>query len=389
MNYESAFKKSYAQARDDKRRFLRIALEAECRKMMETACDFRISYGDYEKVILTYWEKYNIIPDKFWFEFYGSKNHVSNPSFIPGDIYYNDLIPYLNNMEFARATADKCFLDQRFLSVKMPVTVCKCMSGLFYDSNMDPISEENAVKLCLAFQGEMIIKPSIYSCSSRNTLSIDPEMMDDKKMQAVFQRLGTNFIVQGRVKQHNNLALLNPDTVNTIRIHSLLLNDEVYIPGAWIRVGARGESVVEVGSGGYYCDILDDNRLADTAYRVDVIAYFDEKGFETREHILIPTSDRMGGKYKETYRIPSLDKIRDKVRELHYMIPHLRYVGWDFTVDENGDPILFEFNVSPDALIAQLVTGKPMFGDRTDWVLDDFYIHRTLEKNHRQEYIYL
>ena len=46
-------------------------------------------------------------------------------------------------------------------------------------------------------------------------------------------------------------------------------------------------------------------------------------------------------------------------------------------------------NASPDAPITQLVTGKPMFGDRTDWVSDDFYIHRTLEKNHRQDYIFL
>ena len=54
-----------------------------------------------------------------------------------------------------------------------------------------------------------------------------------------------------------------------------------------------------------------------------------------------------------------------------------------------GEQRLGTLNASPDAPITQLVTGKPMFGDRTDWVSDDFYIHRTLEKNHRQDYIFL
>ena len=84
-----------------------------------------------------------------------------------------------------------------------------------------------------------------------------------------------------------------------------------------------------------------------------------------------------------------MDEIREKTKELHYLIPHFRFVGWDFTVDENGDPILFEINTHPDATLIQIVTGKPLFGEKTDWILDDFYIQRTLEKNHRQNYFFL
>lgn len=235
----------------------------------------------------------------------------------------------------------------------------------------------------------MIVKPSLYSSCSRNTFSIDPLTMDEKKMLNVFNKSGANFIVQERVKQHKELALLNPDTANTIRVLSFLTDEEVYIPGAYIRIGAKGKSVIESGSGEYYCDILDDNSFAETSFRFDVIAHFDETGDDTREHVLTPASDRMGGKYMETYRVPSMDKIREKVKEFHYMIPHLRLVGWDFTVDEKGEPILFEFNCAPGAQSYQLVTGKSMFGEKTDWVLDDFFIHRTLEKNHRQTFIFL
>ena len=389
MSDESAAMKLYAMAREEKRRFLHDAIEEECRKMMETCCDFHISDDDYEKIILPYWGKYNIKPEKFWFELLGTKDHAVNPAFIPVDLYFNDLIPYLNNLEFGWATSDKCFLDRIFLSVKMPATVCKCISGLYYDSNMNLISEERAIKLCLAFEGEMIVKPSIYSALSRNISSIDSKTMDEKKMLGVFNKTGANFIVQGRVNQHKDLAVFNPETVNTIRVYSLLMNDEVYIPSVCLRVGAKGERFIESGNGGYNCDILDDNRLADTVYRADVIPYIDETGNETTEHILTPTNDRMGNKYNETYRIPSMDEIREKTKELHYLIPHFRFVGWDFTVDENGDPILFEINTHPDATLIQIVTGKPLFGEKTDWILDDFYIQRTLEKNHRQNYFFL
>ena len=389
MNCESMFHESYSRARDYKRRFLRDALEKECRDLMRTVCDFQISDEDYENVVLPYWRKYNAKPEKFWFECYGSMTHEIDPRYIPLDLYFNELIPYLNNMEFAWATTDKCYLDQRFLSVKTPATVCRCMSGLYYDDSMKPIGEERAIKLCLVFEGKIIVKPSLYSHSSRKTFSLDPGMMDEGTMLTIFRKSGANFIVQERVKQHKEMARLNPDTVNTIRVESLLTKEGVYIPSTDLRVGAKGESVVETGSGGYYCEIMEDNRLRDTAYRVDIISRFDEKGFETVDRVLMPSRDRMGGKYDETWRIPSMDQVREKVRKLHHMIPHIRFVGWDFTVDENGDPVLFEFNAAPGALVPQLITGKPMFGEMTDWVLDDFYLHRTLEKNHRQEYIFL
>lgn len=40
--------------------------------------------------------------------------------------------------------------------------------------------------------------------------------------------------------------------------------------------------------------------------------------------------------------------------------------------------------VFPGMGCPQIARCKPIFNERTDWILEDFFIHRTWEKNHRQ-----
>ena len=52
-------------------------------------------------------------------------------------------------------------------------------------------------------------------------------------------------------------------------------------------------------------------------------------------------------------------------------------------MDEDGDPLLIEINTCPGDS-AQRVCGRPLFGELTDRVLEDYFFHRTLEKNQRK-----
>jgi hypothetical protein len=53
-------------------------------------------------------------------------------------------------------------------------------------------------------------------------------------------------------------------------------------------------------------------------------------------------------------------------------------LGWDFTLDRDGDPLLIEFNTTPGDH-AQRVCGRPLFGEMTDWLLEDYFHKRTME----------
>jgi hypothetical protein len=65
-------------------------------------------------------------------------------------------------------------------------------------------------------------------------------------------------------------------------------------------------------------------------------------------------------------------------------LAHFRFIGWDLTLDKDGDPVLIEFNLSPGTICGQLSTCTPIFGDMTDRVLEDFFFERSLENTQKQ-----
>ncbi|WZL78695.1 hypothetical protein QBE55_00540 [Eubacteriales bacterium mix99] len=52
--------------------------------------------------------------------------------------------------------------------------------------------------------------------------------------------------------------------------------------------------------------------------------------------------------------------------------PHFRIIGWDFSVDELGDPVLIEYNGAPG--MNQISRG-PLFGDLTEPALNTIFLH--------------
>ncbi|MBO4556686.1 MAG: hypothetical protein J5706_07990, partial [Elusimicrobiales bacterium] len=83
-----------------------------------------------------------------------------------------------------------------------------------------------------------------------------------------------------------------------------------------------------------------------------------------------------GVKYKD-FVIPNYIGIIETIKRLHCQLPYFNIVGWDFTVDELGDPVLIEFNLKPAQ--NQIGCGLPTFGELTDEVLEDVFIKKTLE----------
>ena len=46
----------------------------------------------------------------------------------------------------------------------------------------------------------------------------------------------------------------------------------------------------------------------------------------------------------EGYQIPLLPKVVEAAQRMHTAIPQLGVVNWDFTIDEEGNPVLIEAN---------------------------------------------
>ena len=316
---------------------------------------------EYRTSVLPYWERFGRRPKRFWFELAGTRDRRMDPRFIPSDLYYMELLPYLNNMQFRFALEDKNSLDMRFHDVKQAKTVCRGVAGEFYDEKMELIGREDAVALCREHGGELFIKPSLYSGYGQGIQRFDPADCTDERIAELFSETGSNFIVQEKIRQHPSLASLNPDSVSTIRVLSLFMESRIHIPNIYVRVGTAGLSHVISGSE-YNVEILPDGGLYPKVC-LDEGQWFD---------------NHKDGLFDEDLVIPGIDKVLDEARRLHPRVGHFKWIGWDFTLDEEGDPLLIEFNTAPGDH-AQRVCGRPLFGEMTDKVLEYYFFHRSLE----------
>lgn len=314
---------------------------------------------EYKEIILPYWKKYGYKPAKYWYQIFSDADKKVDPRYIPDDLYYGEMIPYFSNSQFRRFGEDKCYHDIWFPDIKRPQTICKNIAGVFYGPDLEPITIEKAISLVLEFKDECLIKPSIDSGEGRLIKFFTPEMIHQRELETAFKNMGANFIVQAAVKQHSVLAQLNPTSLNTIRVVTFFFERNVYILSCILRVGAPNAKVDNVGAGGYACPVQMDGQLNNKA--VNRKAEWVEM-------------NNTGIRFSDI-RVPEFEKVIETVKFAHKRLAHFKLIGWDMSVDTQGDPVLIEYNTCPGQ---NQISCGPTFGELTDRVLDEFFNKRTL-----------
>lgn len=348
LKIESRFRK-YKYTKRGKQRIKRMNGGYNCDK-------------EYEEVVVPYWKKYGYKPSKMWYQIYSDRDGMVDPRYIPDDLYYGELVPYFSNTQFRRFGEDKCYHDVWFRELKRPVTVCKNIAGIFYDSSMMIISEQDAIEKCMSYGDEFLIKPSVDSGEGRLISFYTPKTFTETDIKKIFQDMGANYIVQGVVKQHPILSRLNPTSLNTVRVVSFLFEGEVHILSSILRMGASNARVDNIGAGGFACPIQADGFLK-------------EKGVDRKAEWR--TENQNGIKFADV-KVPSFDKVINAIKKTHPYLAHFKLIGWDFAIDEEGDPVFIEFNVCPGA---NQITCGPTFGNLTEKVLDEYFVKKTLSKS--------
>ncbi len=313
---------------------------------------------EYKEIVIPYWRKYNLKPQKMWYSIFWDRTHEADPRYIPDDLWYGEIVPYFSNTQFRRFGEDKCMHGVWFRDLKRPETIIMNVAGVFYDSTYKIISREDAVNFCLS-NDNYLIKPSIDSGEGRLIHFFEKDEMNEVDILRYFNELGANFIVQKSVNQHHVLSRLNESSLNTIRIVSFLFNGKVHILSSILRIGAKGAKVDNVGAGGYACVIKPDGQL-------------EEKGVNRKSEWVTETNEGIAFK---GIKIPAFEKIIHLVKQEHERLAHFKLIGWDFSVDEEEEPVFIEYNVCPGS---NQITFGPTFGDLTEEVLEEVFINRTL-----------
>lgn len=317
--------------------------------------------AEQEKLIRDFWAPYCKVSPK-WALYYSSKNGEFDPRYIPNTLYYTKIDQHFNARKLGYGFNDKNYYSKIFDGIKQPTVVVRKINGLLIDEYYKQISFEFAKRKILEYD-EVICKPSQESGSGRGILflnSSDEAGIDDFLENQEFD----NYVVQEIVKQHPDLDRIHSQSVNCIRVCSILFNDGVFILSSVLRMGF-GSSKIDNATAkdnseydGMSCGIKEDGTLNRYAYGYN-------RGERMEKH--------PDGVVFDGYEIPSYKKAIELVNECHPRIGNFRLVSWDIAIDKDGNPMLIEANMRKGGINFHQFNNGPLFGNLTKRVLDEVF----------------
>lgn len=283
-------------------------------------------------------------------EYFYSRTGVFTKEYVPNNFYHCELVPRANVQSLKTAYGDKNMCDLLFPGERIVHTILKNMNGYFYYEG-EAVSEDEAISKCRNL-GNVIIKPSRTSEGHGVQLfSVKDGIttIEEKSIGQLFKDYKQNYLIQEWVRQHRDMAALNPTSVNTMRILSYRSGMEVLIIYSVVRIGRSGSVVDNQCAGGISTTISEQGQLGRFAFG----------GFSKDNVVKTDTGIILDG-----YQLPSYDKSLEMVKRLHLKLPFFDLVGWDVAIQEDGEPVLIEFNTNPGLSQSAFGSGMGKYTER-------------------------
>lgn len=281
-----------------------------------------------------------------------------DPRYVSHYMYLPLIARALNDYHYTKIFEDKCLLGGDVSSkISCPQAYVRKIDGEYYGGDMRQISVDDVVNI-LTDQNELILKDAKDSSGG---VGVEKICRYDKSMsrwteeiRALLVRHQRDFVVQECIHQHPCMAAFNKTSVNTFRITTLYLNGRFSVLSIILRMGQSGASVDNWGAGGILIDVQSDGQLAPLGYDIKLNSY-----------------DKAGEVVFKDTCIESLPIILQQVQEAHETQFSLcKLIGWDIAIDEQGEAVLIEVNSSQPGLIGEQLNSGPIFGERTQEVID-------------------
>lgn len=320
----------------------------------------------YKTVTLTKVQKRQI-------DFYFKKNYGKKISYIwhrhytafTGNFDYRYMpevlyIPLLENViskkYYQKAMEDKnnlFFLTQKTDLIRTPKTFLSRINGIYRDGNLRLISFIEAFE-ALKNIGQCFIKPSIGSNSGHGCALLNlvdgVDLISKNSIESILSKYGQDYVIQEKIVSNNIIGIFNPSSVNSFRVITYILKDgTIKNTPTTFRMGRRNSFLDNAHAGGIFVSVDDEGNLGTIAF-----TEFNERFYEHPDsHI------KFAG-----YKIKQFPYILVAAKKMHSLIPQIRIVNWDITIDKEGDLILLEANMRGGSVwLPQMSSGKGLFGD--------------------------
>ena len=238
----------------------------------------------------------------------------------------NDLIKKYNNPEYDHLFRNKVEFNTLFKDF---------IKRDFIDVNT---STKEDVIAFIKKHPVFMAKPVVGTCG-KGIEKID--IHDHESVDTLYDYLtqeGMNYELEELIHQNKKVASIYPDSINTVRIVTIVDNGVSHIICAYFRIG-NGKYVDNFNSGGMVAPVNEETgEVIDKA--IDKQKNLYERHPATNAII-------------KGFVFPDWDKAVEMVKKASLVVPEMRYIGWDVCFSTKG-PLLVEGNEYPGHDIYQL-----------------------------------
>lgn len=190
---------------------------------------------------------------------------------------------------------------------------------------------------------EVMVKPDSESGGKgvEKLAAADFSSLEDMYRQLRQKGIG---VVEDVIAQHPAMASLNPSSLNTLRVVTILNQSGAHILYAHVRIGNGDRPVDNLHSGGMFAPIdLETGKIQYPAYDKNRMTY--------------ETHPKTGTKI-QGFQIPYWKETEALCLKAAAEVPQMRYIGWDVGFTADG-PVLVEGNNLPGYDILQMPPHVP------------------------------
>ena len=294
--------------------------------------------------------------DPLWVQVYSDKTGIYSPEYVGSDIHYYNVEWSRIDYDYLRAFLDKNYMDVVLPCVKHPVTLIRKIHGQYLDVDFNPMSKPQAIdKLYENLDPGIVVKISRSSSGGKGVRFLGKGSTKEDISEAL--DVDPDVAVQLVMRQHPEMAKMNASSVNTIRIICIILDGESIPLSSVVRIGNSGSRVDNFSSGGVGCGVKPDGRLNDCGYT--------QKGERYDVH---PN----GFVFSEGF-VPNFDKVLEAVKRCHMCVPMFGVASWDIAIDEDGEPVLIEYNVGGAGIDIHQYNNGPLYGKYRERIISDAF----------------
>ena len=169
-------------------------------------------------------------------------------------------------------------------------------------------------------ENEVIAKP-LNGSGGKGIFKINWNTISDKEKESTLNVLMHNeYIIESVLKQKGYLHDINVDSVNTVRVNTLLENGQVSIISVGLRTGIKGQVTDNMHAGGIFWQVNPKTG---------------EIGYGSRS-VGKPFNEHPDSKIKVTgSTIPRFDEAVQICKEAQLITPNIPQIGWDVVISED------------------------------------------------------